>query len=392
MRQPQQAGRAHALRRSSDDRVNAALTALRRSGQLTARDRLMTLRMSLLLAIQTGAAAAVAWWLAKDVLDNPQPIFAPAVAVGTVASSFGNRLRRTLYLVAGVALGITVGDLLVAFVGNGHVQVGTIVAVSVLLAVVFSGEGGFIAQTGGSAMVVAVLAPASTDLALPRFIDGVVGGAVGVLISLIVLPLHPIHRIKKAADPLLTQLGREIGNAADALAANDPDAVKRSLDRLRAIDLGDLEVTLAGAVEVVRISPVRWHNRTVLQGWQHGAGLMMRSLVHSRSLMVALELAIRRGEPLPAPLEQALRDLSTAVAHLSASFTPNRHHPTVSRRAALDAIRLAHEALGTGLRLSGTDVAAQVKIIAVNTLRATGLSKDEAQRLEGEVATAPTTT
>ncbi|WP_425691190.1 FUSC family protein [Micromonospora sp. DT178] len=377
-------------RRGPDDRVDMALMSLRRSSPQTARDRLVKLRLSLLLAVQTGVAAALAWWIANDLLDNPQPVFAPAVAVGAVASSVGHRLRRTLFLVAGVAVGITVGDLLVAAVGSGHVQIGVIVAVSILLAVVLSGgEGGFITQAGGSAMVVAVLAPASNDLALPRFIDGVVGGGVGVLVSLILLPLHPIHRLKKAAEPLLALLAQEIGNAADALAARDARLAKVSLDRLRAADLTDVETILGAADEVVRISPIRRHNRSALQGWQRGAGLMMRSLVQSRPLMVALETAIRHDEPLPDTLERALRDLSTAVAQVHHSFAPSRRQPTGSRRAALSAIRLAHDALTGGLRLNGTNVAAQIKIIAVNTLRATGLSKADAEELEREVAPDP---
>ncbi|MEU6074444.1 FUSC family protein [Micromonospora sp. NPDC047074] len=370
--------------RHPDDRIDAALASLGHRSATTLQDRLRKLRFSALVGVQAGAAAALAWYVAKDLLNNPQPIFAPAVAVGTLASSLGHRLRRTLYLIAGVAVGITVGDLLVVVIGNGHIQIGLIVAVSILLAVMLSGEGGFIAQAGGSAMVIAVLSPASTNLAVPRLVDGVVGGAAGLAVSLLLLPLHPVHRIKRAAGPPLDALARELAVAADALAARDQKMAKQALDRLRAVSLGDLETTLSGAVEVAKVSPVRWHQRTELSGWRHGAGLMMRSLVHSRPLVLRLTAVIEDGEPVPQALVEAVRSLATAVRHVRDGFAPGKPS-TTCQRAALNAIRLAHQALGSGLGFSGVNVAGQIKTVAVNTLRATGISKADAERLEQSV-------
>ncbi|MFI5833294.1 aromatic acid exporter family protein [Micromonospora sp. NPDC051300] len=375
-----------ANRRRTHDPVGAAWATVRRTGSATAHDRLVRLRLSLLVAVQSGVAAAGAWWIANDLLDNPQPLFAPAVAVGTIASSVGQRFRRTLFLVAGVAVGITLGDLLVSWVGQGHVQIGVIVAVSILFAVLLSGEGSFVTQVGGSAMVIAVLSPANTSLALPRFVDGLVGGVVGILVALVVLPLHPIHRIRRAGRPLLEHIAGQLERLAGAARERDAEAAKQALDTLRGVDTSDLQTALSAAVEVVRISPLRWHNHNSLEGWRHGAGLMMRSLLQSRDLALNLETALRRDEPVPAPLAAAVDDLAEAVRHVGVEWSPSSDRPSRSQRAALTAIRRAQEALSAGLRIGGVNVANDVSIIAVNTIRASGVSKQDAEDLRRNLA------
>ncbi|MFI6132826.1 aromatic acid exporter family protein [Micromonospora sp. NPDC051141] len=319
--------------------------------------------------------------MANDLLDNRQPLFAPAVAVGTIASSVGQRLRRTVFLIAGVAVGITLGDLLVSWVGRGHIQIGLIVAVSILLAMLFSGEGSFITQVGGSAMVLAVLSPASTSLAVPRLVDGVVGGTVGLLVSLIVLPLHPIHRIRRAGRPLLRRIAEQIDRVADAGANRDPGTAQQALDALRNLDTSDLQTALSAAVEVVRLSPLRWHNHNSVEGWRHGSELMLRSLLQSRDLALNMEAALRRDEAVPPSLPQAIHCLADSVRHVAIEWSPTSGKPSQSQESALKAVKWAQEALNEKLDINGVNVANDISIIAVNTIQATGVSRDEAEAL-----------
>ncbi|WP_082159590.1 aromatic acid exporter family protein [Micromonospora sp. HK10] len=372
--------------RSDHEAVDAAWAAMRRTGGAPVRERLLRLRLSALLAAQCGVAAAVAWWVAKDLINNPQPLFAPAVAVGSIASSVSQRLRRTLLLVVGVAVGITLGDLLVSWLGRGYVQVGVIVAVAILFAVFFSGEGSFITQVGGSAMVIAVLFPASPDVALPRFLDGVVGGTVGVLVAVVVLPLHPIHRIRRAGRPLLDKTATQLERIADAARTRDADLAKQVLDTLRQLDTSDVETALSAAVEVVHISPLRWHDRNSLNGWRRGAKLMLRCLLQSRDVALKLESAIRANEPVPPSLAEAVRCLADAVRYVGAGRALPAGRPSRSQQAALSALSLAQAALTSGLGVDGINVAKDVTIIAVNTIRAGGVSKRDAESLRCRLA------
>ena len=58
-------------------------------------------------------AAGLAWFVAHDLIGRPTPFFAPIAAVITLASSVGQRVRRTAELVLGVAIGIGIGDAII---------------------------------------------------------------------------------------------------------------------------------------------------------------------------------------------------------------------------------------------------------------------------------------
>ncbi|MET8353449.1 FUSC family protein [Micromonospora sp. NPDC005206] len=78
------------------------------------RARVWRLRLFGLLALQAGIAAAIAWFVAYRFLGNSSPLFAPTTAVGIVAAAMGTRLRRTIELLAGLILGLAVGDTLIS--------------------------------------------------------------------------------------------------------------------------------------------------------------------------------------------------------------------------------------------------------------------------------------
>jgi uncharacterized membrane protein YgaE (UPF0421/DUF939 family) len=53
--------------------------------------------------VQAAAAAGLAWLLARTLLDQPQAVFAPFVAIVVLLGGRGGRARRALQVVAGVA-------------------------------------------------------------------------------------------------------------------------------------------------------------------------------------------------------------------------------------------------------------------------------------------------
>ena len=95
---------------------------------------LRRVRGGLALAVQAGLAAGLAWFVAHDLVGRPAPFFAPIAAVITLASSVGQRLRRTAELVVGVAIGIGVGDAIILLIGSGPWQIGLIVLLAILVA------------------------------------------------------------------------------------------------------------------------------------------------------------------------------------------------------------------------------------------------------------------
>src|SRR4051794_23766552 len=69
--------------------------------------------------LQQTAAAGVAWAIAVAVVDQPSPFFAPIAAVVGLNAVPGRRGSNVVRLLAGVLVGIVVGELAVAVAGGG---------------------------------------------------------------------------------------------------------------------------------------------------------------------------------------------------------------------------------------------------------------------------------
>src|SRR5262245_30980968 len=104
-----------------------AVDRLRKRSHSSLRQRWHRTRASTVLAVQGGLAAGTAWIIATDLLHHKQPVFAPISAVIVLDIAVGQRFRRTFELVLGVALGIAIGDALVAEIGTGPWQLALVV-------------------------------------------------------------------------------------------------------------------------------------------------------------------------------------------------------------------------------------------------------------------------
>ncbi|WP_431936950.1 FUSC family protein [Micromonospora sp. RP3T] len=347
------------------------------------------MRTYLIVAVQAGLAAALSWLVAREVLGNPDPTFAPAAAVGVIAASLGGRTRRTVELVVGVVLGIVVGDVLIHLLGTGPWQTGVIVFLAVGAAVLVRGTGALVTQAGGTAVLVATLTPVSPDLELPRTVNALVGGVVGLLVVLVLAPLNPLRTVRRVADSALDTFAREMTASAEALADGDVRAADAVLTRMRAAEpeLARIDEVVAAADEVVRFSPVRWRRRRVLTAYRRGAEHLDRAFRNSRALVRRVGTALRDDEPVPADLPAALEHFGAAIRLLHREFLAARE-PVAARERVLRAVRDAGAACRQDIGFSGTIVVSQLRTAANDVLRATGVPPDEARRLVRRAAAA----
>ncbi|MFG1658544.1 FUSC family protein [Micromonospora chersina] len=353
------------------------------------RDTYRRLRTYLIVAVQAGLAAALAWVVASRLLGNSEPTFAPGAAVGVIAASLGGRTRRTVELVVGVVLGIAVGDLLIAAVGTGPWQTGVIVFLAVAAAVLVRGPGALVTQAGGTAVLVATLTPTAPDLELPRTVNALVGGLVGLIVVLVLAPLNPLRTVRRVADPALDMFAREMSASARALARGDARAAEEVLDRMRAAetDLNRLGEVVNAAAEVVRLSPVRWRRRRTLAAYRRGAEHMDRAFRNSRALVRRIGTTLRDGEPVPDDLPAAVEHFGEAVRLLHREFLGARE-PRAARERVLRSVGEAGAACRQDLGFSGTIVVSQLRTAANDLLRATGVPRDEARRMVRRAAAA----
>ncbi len=357
------------------------------------RTRFRRARLTALPIVQAALGAAVAWSVATSpLIGHERPFFAPIAAVITLSGGLGQRLPRLIQLVGGVALGVLVGDLLIFWIGTGAVQIAVVVAIAMAVAVIVGSGAIIVTQAGASAVLVATLIPPTEGdvVNLDRFVDALVGGGVGLGVSLLLLPLNPVTAARKQIEPLLNTLAELLENSAGALADNDRQAASRNLAQARetqeAVD--SMHTALEGANEVAKIAPVRWRKRGHLADYLDAAEPLDHLCRNIRVLCRHAIGLLRRGEPVPPVLPQALRALAGALRLLRMDLDSGAEHDE-SRTSAVAAAEMATEALDQTGGFGGQIVIAQVRSLAVDVLHATGIGRDEAQKMLPDLPEGP---
>ncbi|MEO3780350.1 FUSC family protein [Micromonospora sp. B11E3] len=363
-------------------RIAEGMAYLRNRGRDTLHDRLHRVRMSVGLAVQAGLAAALAWIVSYRILNNPQPVFAPISAVGTLAASVGQRLRRTVELIVGVAVGVFLGDGLILLLGTGGWQLGVVVTAAILLTLFFGGSVAVVIQAAATAVLIVTLSPSTQNLEIPRFIDAAVGGGIALLVTAILLPLNPLRVINRAARPALELLADQLDNAAQALRERDRDRAQRALERLRENkdELAAFTEAIEGAKETSTLSPARWHRRNELTYYAQAADPIDRAMRNSGTLIRRSVTLLEDEEAVPEPMPDAVSHLAESVRLLRHEFSVGAE-PQRARERSLRAVSEAGRAYGQGVGFSGSVVIAQVRTTASDLMVASGISQEEANRL-----------
>jgi uncharacterized membrane protein YgaE (UPF0421/DUF939 family) len=344
-------------------------------------DRFSRVRASLSVAVQAGVAAGIAWFVAHTLIGHARPFFAPIAAVIVLGVSVGQRLRRAIELVLGVALGIGVGDVLIYFIGTGGWQIALVVVLAILTAVFVGGSATLIGQCASSAVLVATLAPPTSGIYYTRFVDALVGGLVGVVVMALLLPVNPLTTVQKAVRPALDLLARQLNACADALSAHDIEQARRALDEMRAgeAELVRFREALGLATETASIAPTRWRSRAPLAQYLDASVHIDRALRNARVLARRTVAMLDDNETYSDGLINAVRDIGRAVETLRRELGGARE-PKDARQQALAAVRTAADAYRGGLGFSGDVVVAQVRAVATDLLRATGIDDQTSVR------------
>jgi uncharacterized membrane protein YgaE (UPF0421/DUF939 family) len=333
------------------------------------------------LALQAGVAAGIAWYIAHDLIGRPNPFFAPIAAVITLASSIGQRARRTVELVCGVAIGIGVGDALILLIGSGPWQIGICVLLAIVTAAAVGGGTPLVVQSASSAVLVATLT-SSTGLPWTRFFDALVGGGVGLVVMTLLLPLNPLTVVRRAADPALDEMAGGLREVSAGLAAGDADAMRDALSRLRTAEghFAEFASAAAAASENVAFAPARWRSRGALSAYVEGAPHLTYALRNVRVLTRRVITAMDDREKVPGCLPESIDFLADAIDLLRQEWARGVE-PEATRERALRAAAESGRAYSEGVGFSGGVVVAQIRTTVSDLLRATGIEYAEAPRL-----------
>ena len=364
-------------------------TALTGAGSTTlsrAQDGLTEARRSWRVILQATVAAALAY-AAAEALGHDVPFFAPIAAIATVAVSLAHRLRRASELVVGNAIGILFADILIAQIGTGAWQVGLVVILALTGAVMLGGGPILIMQASSAAILIATLTPptANEPWNTGRFVDALIGGGIGLVISALLMPVDPGRHARAATDPMLRTLRDGYEGVGLALAHADAALADKVLADLRATApvLAGFHAGLDATRESVRLAPWYWGQRTLLASYALAGVHLDNALRNLRVLARQAALALDRQEPVPAAIPAAMTHLAQAMAGLG-EVLAGEADPAGVCGILLTAVQetvgvtASEEASQAPTGLFNAPMIAQIRLSVADLLQSTGMSAEEA--------------
>jgi uncharacterized membrane protein YccC len=333
--------------------------------------------------LQTAIAAVTAWYLARALGVEQRPTFASIAAVVSLGAAFGERRQRALQLIAGVMLGIVMADLLVRAIGNGLPQVGLLVMLAMLAAVVLGGGELLIGEAAVSAILVATLS--STPEV--RLFDVLIGGSVALIIHTLVFPPDPIIGVARATSTVFGELGVVLQNAAAALEAGDVrhgEAARAAAGELE-LEIGALRQAVVVGTDTVRWAPLRRRTRGEFERYARTVGHAELAAGGARVLARNVLGYVRGGRPAQPELASAVRTLGFAMWELPAQFEEPWRSGDVLRMA-LQAASLATHAADRDSDIAVNEIAGQVRSMAIDIFKASEAGETDRSAL----ADAPT--
>jgi uncharacterized membrane protein YgaE (UPF0421/DUF939 family) len=359
----------------------------------SARVRAMRLRDTARAIVQATTAATIAWLVATQLVGHVRPFFAPVSAMIVLGLTQGQRGRRAVEVVLGVTLGIAVADLVVLAIGTGWWQLAAIVALTMSVALLLGSGQLFAQQAAVSAALVATIQPPVGGVTFARAVDALLGGSIALLVSALVLPAHPGRMVREAAAPVLAELAAALEDVAAALEARSRAAVQAALDRTRAIEqLGnELDDALVAGREAARMNLPRRRLIETVDTYADASAQIDLAVRNVRVLARGARRAVDLEDNVPPELGRALRELAEAVRGLQGALDDRRRSDAV-RGPALRAAGHATLVLERTGNLSVSVIVGQIRSTAVDLLRGSGMSYEEAiaavRRAVGEVGAA----
>lgn len=344
--------------------------------RLSLRGRLDRLHAKAWVVLQCAAAAGIAWWIAADLLGHDSPFFAPIAAVVSLGTSYGQRLRRVLEVTVGVAVGVLIGDVLVAGIGTGAWQLSLIVLLAMTTAILLDAGILFVTQAAVQSIVVAVLLP-GTNGAFLRWTDALIGGGVA-LVAAMVVPAAPLRRPREQAAAVARKIAALLRAASDVMIDGEVDPALALLADARATDrmIRELQAAASEGMSVVTSSPFRARHREPLRRMIELVDPLDRALRSTRVLVRQTSVAAYRRRRVPASYAMLAADLGAAAEAIADELAANRM-PSQSQAPVL-AVGLATAHVERSEVLTAEAILAQLRAIVADLLMVTGMGQLEA--------------
>ena len=276
--------------------------------------------------LQTALVAAVAWYIARDVIGHVAPFFAPIAAAVCMWATNAVRAQLAAEMVLGVGLGIASGSLVYHVLGTGPLAMFVVVATA-LAAALLPGRDFtlhrpmFVNQTMISAILVLTLP--HSGIGTSRLADALIGGGIAATFSLLIFPRNPLAALRDAQADVLSTL-RELLSQLPGRSHDSGWLLAAAATAHQ--DLARLTEARGTAEQLARLCPMRWPLRAQTRTADaHAAQL---SLLTASVLQLGLVITTI-GEPLPEGPRTAVTELAAATSAL----LDDRHSQTAAHTA-----------------------------------------------------------
>ncbi|MGI5215384.1 FUSC family protein [Plantactinospora sp. CA-290183] len=347
------------------------------------------LRAGWLPVLEATLAATVAWIVATTLVGHPQPFFAPAAALIVLGQARGQRMRRAVEVVLGVAAGVLVADLVVQALGHRTTwTVFTVILLTTALAVALGASTVSVVQAAVSALYLVVVEPATQGLVPFRFVDALIGGGVALAASQLLSARDPLAPLVTGSRRTFGELAGLLEEVAEALERGDSGAARDALERARGMDaeVERLRTAVLAAGEALRLHVRRRRHIGRVHALDASTRQVDYAVRNLRVLARAGVMMTRLSVRTPPELAVALRRLAEAVrgvgAALAADLTGQDEaadrHADLAAEAALDAVRGAGALLRGDAPLPLIMIVGQVRATAIDLLRGVDPGDDAA--------------
>ncbi len=329
-------------------------------------------------------AAIGAWYVAILLGAERRPTFASIAAVISLGATFGERRQRAVQLISGVMLGIVVADLIIRATGRGLPEIGLLVVLAMLAAVLLGGGELLVTEAAVSAILVASLAPSTAGV---RLLEVLVGGGMALAVHSLVFPPDPVLGVSRATTAIFGGLGSVLRDASQALSAGDvrrAGAAQQAAGELEG-SVEDLRAAILVGVDTARWAPLRRRSRGEVERYARTVEHAERAVRNAQVLMRHVLRHARSGRSPDLELAAAIRDLGLAAYELPAQF----HEPWRGG----DVLRIALQAAGSATAVAVREpdvalgeIAGQVRSLAIDIVKASEAGETE----RGPIVEAPT--
>ncbi len=344
---------------------------------------LQRLRHGWVPILESTAAATGAWLIDTRLVGHTAPFFAPAAALIVLGQARGQRLRRTVEVLLGVAGGVLLADVVAQALGPHTTWTVLTVILLTLVATVALGASAILTvQAAVSALYVAVVTPGSRTIVPVRFIDALIGGVVAVVVSHLAVARDPLSPLLDESRKLFDELAGVLEDVAAALDRHDESAAREALNRSRRADdsVQRLDSAVAAAGEALRLDLRRRQRLGGVQALDTATRQIDLAVRNVRVLARAAVNLTRSAQPPPAEVADALRTLAEAVRAVDDSLAAElmglgdeaRQAAGKADAIALEAVRRAGALLRQRPPFPVVMIVGSLRSTVIDLLRATG--------------------